>query len=245
MDTIDITVHPPSGSNFDTSLAKDQDRDTESQHVDDNTAAMAETDPLQADLTVLPTAPDLLRDAPHTQRLPDGEPHLVIEPLDRDFERAAIQGWTEYEHPDGHTYAFHGDTHVLTTADIHIQKVLQDLMSCYEQIRRRAMKNQVEFPEDAYLMLDYEYGRAGAFWVYYFVDMKRRSLFWVEEFDVKALVTKFTGPLDKSHLSNLVFLHPIHGTLTSRYMLGHRMLTEYWDHWLHFPGLYLLWEPSQ
>ncbi|TFK49086.1 hypothetical protein OE88DRAFT_1646661 [Heliocybe sulcata] len=111
-------------------------------------------------------------------------------------------GWTACYHPEGALYFYHEDKRILTDADVCKPEIHGTLANSIEVIERALVFSGIEWDEDSELVLELlpsesETPTCG----YYFADLKRRTLFWLEDHDVTHLTGEVEGETWLAHIN--------------------------------------------
>ncbi|KAH9855343.1 hypothetical protein C2E23DRAFT_858007 [Lenzites betulinus] len=119
--------------------------------------------------------------------IPNEEAVWILRPITLTFPIDPVpDGWTPCIHPEGRLYFYHSQKRIYTDANVR-DYTIRGILAVLESRLNGIIREQgLELPPDCELMLGLESRpiSGGYNWLYYYVDHKTRSLFWLTEFDI-------------------------------------------------------------
>jgi hypothetical protein len=137
------------------------------------------------------------------REVPASDPKFTVNAMQTKFESPAIDGWTEYCHPEGLPYYFHRSNKIVTDANLRNPVELKKVSEFFKVIRVLAWQESREIPVNSLLVLELmKDGDADKISCgYYFVDEEHRSLFWLRDFEADYLLRDVKGHVSEAHFS--------------------------------------------
>ncbi|KAH7924791.1 hypothetical protein BV22DRAFT_1034753 [Leucogyrophana mollusca] len=133
-----------------------------------------------------------------------------------DFSAAQEPGWTACVHPEGALYFFHSEQRIYTDIDVRVEKKGEAIVSYAMRLREMFVTMKVPIEPDSELMIDLVKEKKKIKCEYYFVDHKRRCLFWAHAMETERLAGHVKGVIERSQLK-------------------YAMETQYWKHIEFYP----------
>ncbi|KAH7886377.1 hypothetical protein F5I97DRAFT_1274383 [Phlebopus sp. FC_14] len=111
--------------------------------------------------------------------------------------------WISCTHPEGALYFYHTERRVFTDSDIRRTRNLDAIEDCSHRLFQSAKQNGLNLP-DSNIELALELSRDETtkrkVCLYYFVDLERKLLFWLEDFDPSGMYGNVRGVKEPTHI---------------------------------------------
>ncbi|KAG1737408.1 hypothetical protein EDB19DRAFT_956041 [Suillus lakei] len=158
--------------------------------------------PRHFDNTLTPIVPDQVNRYGRNVRVKDKyEAFLVTKgPLDYSEELAAVEGWEPLTHPEGALIFYHPYKRVFTDADARDPETALKLGKAIEKAKEEAGNAGITLDPYVELALELITKDGKWMWGYFFVDHKKRVIFWFEDHSSDPLMNKIRGVERKSHI---------------------------------------------
>ncbi|OCH87221.1 hypothetical protein OBBRIDRAFT_172478 [Obba rivulosa] len=150
--------------------------------------------------------------------IPKDPSKYTIEAMTVDFPlEGTPPDWKPCTHPEGALYWFHPTRRAYTDAYLCDQSIYDEIMEFLDLVDDYTHEMQVQLPTDHELVLELEPREGGGHnWCYYLADHTRRTLFWLQDFDVSEDLEELKGVSSAAHVK-------------------HEISSKYWSHWEMFP----------
>ncbi|KAI8976716.1 hypothetical protein BD414DRAFT_517194 [Trametes punicea] len=119
-----------------------------------------------------------------------------LKPVTLSFSTEGVPAdWIACAHPEGRLYFYHPTKRIYTDADVRDRTMVAILEAFEETLQDIIQTQDLVLPPEYELVLYLEERKisGGYNWLYYYVDHARRSLFWVQEFDVIDYIGEVRG----------------------------------------------------
>ncbi|KAI0293518.1 hypothetical protein BC826DRAFT_373727 [Russula brevipes] len=129
--------------------------------------------------------------------------------------------WVPFTHPGGALYFYHKSWRIFTDVYVYDPELSAEVLEFARLLNEEVLKlvpNVSPWPTTDYdLVLDIvETKDKETVWQYYFVDHNKKTLFWLEHYDMSSLLYEIPGVTEPGHIK-------------------HRLESLYWVHWSLYP----------
>ncbi|KAI0823006.1 hypothetical protein BC628DRAFT_1326187 [Trametes gibbosa] len=119
--------------------------------------------------------------------IPNERAYWSLRPVTLTFPNAKVpDDWISCTHPEGRLYFYHPEKRIYTDADVREHKIRAILAAFEARLHGMIREQSLELPPNYELVMYLESRpvSGGYNWLYYYVDRKTRSLFWLNEYDI-------------------------------------------------------------
>ncbi|KAH8101122.1 hypothetical protein BXZ70DRAFT_110008 [Cristinia sonorae] len=110
----------------------------------------------------------------------------IIPKMTLHFPRQGIpRGWIACSHPEGALYYFDESRRIYTEADIIRPGIHQEVEECVKQLKRTIDSERFDLPPNSSLVIEPSRMDVGDDYYYYYVDHDNRTLFWLEDYELR------------------------------------------------------------
>ncbi|KAG1815233.1 uncharacterized protein BJ212DRAFT_1481756 [Suillus subaureus] len=121
-------------------------------------------------------------------------------PLDCLEELAPVAGWEPFTHPEGALFFYHPHKRAFTDANVRDSETTVKIDKAVEKAYEEARNANILLDPFVELGLELMVEDGEEMWGYYFVDHKRRVIFWFEDYKFFELMNNVRGVKRKSHV---------------------------------------------
>ncbi|KIJ19052.1 hypothetical protein PAXINDRAFT_166942 [Paxillus involutus ATCC 200175] len=168
-----------------------------------------------------PTAPEMVMEQRYAQRVKveRKDVHMKLRPKDTEYDEPPIDDWVRCTQPEGSSYFLNSSKRILTDADISKRHTLKKINIAAGFLVKLA-GDMFTVDDEIQLVIGIGLGQdeGTACVLYYFVDHKRRLLFWVHDYDLAMVSSNVKGVTRMSHMK-------------------YAIETQYWTHLELYPNL--------
>ncbi|KAH7911610.1 hypothetical protein BJ138DRAFT_1150162 [Hygrophoropsis aurantiaca] len=146
--------------------------------------------------------------------------YFTLRPGSRDFENRRydnnLDGWITCIHPEGNLYFYHEDQRIFTDTDVRKEANRGPIRKATEELHALMAEHNIEWEDNIELVLELKQVKDGFQFMYYFVETRKRCLFWVHQYSATSLTENIRG-------------------LRYEYQFKYAMESQYWMHCELFP----------
>ncbi|TFK57631.1 hypothetical protein OE88DRAFT_155567 [Heliocybe sulcata] len=174
----------------------------------DNGDARSEATTLggEHEFSLVPITPSGVRryETKHLLKKRDSDADFRVPPFTRDWERSQPCGdWAPHVHAEGALYFMYGTKNILTDANLRDSHQFRAIHAATKALENLLVEGNVDIGEDLEIVLDLmpsndreDFSECG----YYIADNKKRSVFWLHEYNAEELLTEFDSDVPRSHM---------------------------------------------
>lgn len=147
----------------------------------------------------------------------DATTHMVLQAGDTDYDdELNVDGWLRCTQPEGALYYIYEEKNIVT--DVATPEKRRTILRICDDLLETAQRLDLPLHSDVQLVIGYSTAHRQREWGYYFVDHRRKLLFWVHEYNLSSIFTNVRGVTEKSHMRQAI-------------------TTQYWMHVELYPNL--------
>ncbi|KAH6917967.1 hypothetical protein BKA70DRAFT_1415993 [Coprinopsis sp. MPI-PUGE-AT-0042] len=171
---------------------------------------------------IFPLPPDFFSRYDRVKYAEKKETEFIIKPMTLEFKsKPHPKGWVPVLHPEGVLYWYNKDKKVVTENDLHDLEYLGQVTDDLATFDEFVSTNKIDLPSNITLALELTRDAAtGSFTTdYYYVDHDRRTVFFLDEYDVSTfkISQEVKGVTSLSHIQ-------------------HELEAQYWHHIMLYPS---------
>ncbi|KAI0293526.1 hypothetical protein BC826DRAFT_1185996 [Russula brevipes] len=158
--------------------------------------------------------------------VPEKECRFRLSPMDVNLPHSytynqGLGDWVPFTHPLGALYFYHRSWRIFTDVYMYDPNLRAEIHKFSRLLNEEVLNldpNGPPFPTNDYdLVLELvEMKDKEVVWLYYFVDHNKKTLFWLEHYDMSSLLYEIPGVTEPGHVK-------------------HRLESLYWAHWSLYP----------
>ncbi|KAG1899518.1 uncharacterized protein F5891DRAFT_1189661 [Suillus fuscotomentosus] len=154
------------------------------------------------DITLIPITPLEVNRHGRNVRVKDEYEAFLVEkgPLDCSEELAPVAGWEPLTQPEGAMIFYQPYKRVFTDVDVRDPQIIVKIDKAVEKAYHEARNASIPLDPFVELGLELIVKDGEEMWGYYFVDHKKRVIFWFEDHRSDSLMSRIRGVERKSHI---------------------------------------------